>query len=367
MGKAAYRVLQVVAAMNRGGTETMLMNHYRALDRSKVQFDFLVHYQKEGAYDKEIEAMGGRIFRAPSIRPWSYIKYFNWLSKFFDEHHQDFIAVHGHIQENSGFALHYAKKHGIVNRLMSSHIAPMHIDYKYIFRQYAQSFCRRSATVRLACGVDAGKHLYGKSDFMVMRNAIDTDQFIFDPQKRKYLRDKLGVNDNDILIGHVGRFNPQKNHAFIIDVVSEAIKCNKKIRLALVGSGYLLDEIKKSVANHNIEDHVLFLGSRSDVNDLLQTFDVFFMPSRYEGLPVSVIEAQAAGLPCVLSDTIDMDCDVTGNVKFLSLTQPISDWCEAIEESVKRPRENTRDKICQSGYDVHENLKLLLPLYGINL
>lgn len=367
MEKAAYRVLQVVAAMNRGGTETMLMNHYRALDRAKVQFDFLVHYRSQGAYDKEIEAMGGRIFRAPSIRPWSYIQYLNWLSKFFDEHHQDYIAVHGHIQENSGFALHYAKKYGIANRLMSSHIAPMHIDYKFLFRQFAQLFSRRSATVRLACGLDAGKHLYRGKDFIVMHNAIDTDQFIFDPRKRQCLRRELGINGTDILIGHVGRFNPQKNHTFIIDVISEAIRFNNNIRLALVGSGYLLDEIRVYVANHGIEDQVLFLGSRSDVNDLLQAFDVFLMPSLYEGLPVSVIEAQAAGLPCVLSDTIDKDCDVTGNVKFLSLTQPISEWREAIVECAKMPRENTRDKIRQSGYDVHENLKLLLPLYGINL
>lgn len=367
MAEPVYRVLQIVAAMNRGGTETMLMNHYRALDRTKVQFDFLVHYQAEGAYEKEIIAMGGRIFRAPSIRPWSYYQYFKWLSKFFENYHQDYIAVHGHIQENSGFALYYAKKYGINYRLMSSHIAPMHIDYKFLFRQFAQIYCRRSATVRLACGVDAGKHLYGNKDFMVMRNAIDTGRFIFNSQRRKCLRNEIGVNDDEILIGHVGRFNPQKNHTFIIKVISEAIKQNNKVKLALVGTGYLLDDIKTAVATNGIDDHVLFLGSRSDVNELLQAFDVFFMPSLYEGLPVSVIEAQSAGLPCVLSDTIDKDCDVTGNVKFLSLSQPISDWCVAITESARTPRENTQDMILQAGYDVHENLKFLLPLYGINL
>lgn len=366
MGKQPYRVLQVVAVMDRGGTETMLMNHYRALDRSKVQFDFLVHTQKEGAYDKEILSMGGRIFHAPLIRPWSYISYFNWLKKFFSDNGADFIAVHSHIQENSGFALSYAKKAGIDHRLMTSHIAPQSIDYKFVFRCFANLYAKSSVTDRLACGYAAGRHLYGKRSFQVINNAIDTDSFIFNDSVRNKMREEMGIHKNEILIGHVGRFNPQKNHKFIIQILSKAIARNASVKAALVGDGYMKEEIKRLVDEYGLDGKILFLGNRPDVSQILQAFDVYLMPSLYEGLPVSVVEAQAAGLPCVLSDTIDRSCDVTGNVRFLPLNAPVEDWCDAIEHAARMPRRDTKSDIVKAGYDVHENLKILLPLYGID-
>lgn len=366
MGKRPFRVLQVVTVMNRGGTETMLMNHYRALDKSKVQFDFLVHTKNEGAYDKEILAMGGKIFRAMPIRPWNYIQYFHWLSSFFKDHGQDYIAVHAHIQENSGFALHYAHKADIKHRLMTSHIAPHGIDYKFPFRYFANLYAKQNVTERLACGIAAGKHLYKAKEFQVMHNAIDTDAFIFNRIIRERKRRELGIATDDLLIGHVGRFNPQKNHKFLIQILAKAIEHNKKIKGAFVGDGFLKDEIKQQISSLGISDSILFLGSRADVNELLQAFDIFLMPSLYEGLPVSVIEAQASGLPCVLSDTIDKDCDISGNVQFLSLTQPIEVWCTALYKITNILRQNMKKKIIDAGYDVHENLHVLLPLYGIN-
>lgn len=366
MGNPQYRVLHIVAIMNRGGTETMLMNHYRALDKSKIQFDFLVHTKCAGAYDQEILSNGGKIFHAPAIRPWSYIQYFKWLSSFFEEHGQDYIAVHSHIQENSGFALYYAHKKGIAHRLMTSHIAPHNIDYKFLFRCFANIYAKKNVTDRLACGVDAGKHLYGKREFMVMHNAIETESFVFSNDIRGLKRRDLGVYNDDLLIGHVGRFNPQKNHKFLIHILANAIEHNKKIKAVFVGEGSLKDEIIKLAYDLGIADHISFLGSRSDVNELLQAFDVFLMPSLYEGLPVSVIEAQAAGLPCVLSDAIDKACDITGNVQFLSLNQPIDDWCRAIERASHIHRKDMMNEIIKAGYDVHDNLKKLLPLYGID-
>lgn len=367
MGKQPFRVLQVVAIMNRGGTETMLMNHYRALNKANVQFDFLVHTQQEGAYDKEIMEMGGRIFHAPSIRPWNYLKYFRWLSSFFSKYSNDFIAIHAHIQENSGFALYYARKNNILHRLMTSHIAPLQIDYKFFFRKFANVFAKKTVTDRLACGIAAGKHLYGKREFKVMHNAIDTESFIFNNSLRIRKREELAIKNDEILIGHVGRFNPQKNHKFIIEVLSKAISQNPNIKAVLVGDGYLQPEIQQLVFNFGLSGKISFLGNRSDVNLLLQAFDVFLMPSLYEGLPVSVIEAQAAGLPCVLSNTIDKDCDITGNIQFLSLSQPIEEWCSAIDQASRTPRRDTRADIVKAGYDVKENLKILLPLYGINV
>jgi len=365
MGNPQYRVLQVVAGMNRGGTETMLMNHYRALDREKVQFDFLVHTDKECAYDKEIESLGGRIYHAMPIRPWRYLQYFRWLNNFFAEHAHEFIAVHGHIQENTGFALHYAKKYGIANRLMSSHTAPKTLDYKFIFREFARFYFQRSATTYLACGVDAGKYLYRGHEFIVMKNAIESDKFKFNQEKRLEVRRKLGISDSESVIGHVGRFGPEKNHTFIIDLFKEFYKVNHHAKLVLVGDGCLINRIKKQVADEHIENNVLFLGLRSDIYDLLQAFDVYLMPSLYEGLPVSVIEAQAAGLPCVLSTTVDDECDVTGNVSFISLDAPKSIWIKAIMDNLSRQRVDCQQSVIKAGYDVNNNLKTLLPLYGI--
>lgn len=360
-----YRVLQVVSGMNRGGTETMLMNHYRALDKDRIQFDFLVHTDKECAYDAEILSLGGRIFHSIPIRPWTYFRYFRWLDKFFFEHHSEYIAVHGHIQENSGFSLYYAKKYGLQHRLMSSHIAPTGLDYKFIFREFARIYFKNSATHFLACGEDAGKHLYRNQPFMVMRNAIDTSCFSFNQNVRKKIREDLHVDNSTCLIGHVGRFNPQKNHSFIISVFDKLTKLSNNFKLALVGDGYLINDIREAVSRANLNDKVMFLGSRSDVPDLLQAFDVFFMPSLYEGLPVSVIEAQAAGVHCVLSDTIDSQCDLTGNVQFVSLDAPVDIWANTIYNSIKYKREDCRQKIIDAGYDVENNLKSLLPLYGI--
>lgn len=365
MEKHQYRVLQVVGIMNRGGTENMIMNYYRAIDHSKLQFDFIVHKNEKGAFDDEIEALGGRIFRAPAIRPWSYVKYFKWLNSFFSEYAADFIAIHAHIQENSGFSLYFAKKHGIKNRIMTSHTAPQKKDYKFIFREFARPFFKRSVTMKLACGGKAGKYLYRSNDFIILPNAIDISRFSFNQEIRGKIRNKLGFGKDQIVIGHVGRFDRAKNHKFIIDVFDYCLKKNNNVILLLVGDGYLRDSMKKYSEQLNISENVLFTGGCSNVNEILQAMDVFFMPSLYEGLPVSVIEAQASGLHCVLSDTIDRSTDITGNVKFLSLNQPIAEWSNEIMKMAKNPRINTEQKIRKAGFDTKNNLNQLQSIYGI--
>lgn len=360
-----FRVLQVLTAMNRGGAETMVMNHYRAIDRNKVQFDFLVHRQQRADYDDEIEALGGRIFRAMPIRPWSYPAYFRWLDGFFREHRGEFTAVHGHIQENSGFALRYAKKYGIKNLIASSHIADLGVDYKFIFRQFGKIWTNRFATQRLACGKDAGRFLYGKRDFQLLNNAIDAARYQFNPSTREEKRKELGIPADALVIGNVARFYPQKNHSFIIKVFAEVVKVYPSARLLLVGSGPLMDETATLAARSGISDNVIFAGLRPDVPDLLQAFDVFFMPSVFEGLPVSVIEAQAAGLPCLLSDVIDRETDITGNVRFMSLGSDIGEWAKAIVETYNmHPQRRTQLPVIQNaGYDVVENINRLYKLY----
>lgn len=366
MGKRPYRVLQILTAMNRGGAETMVMNHYRALDRSIIQFDFLVHRQQRGDYDDEIEALGGRIFRAPAIRPWSYLSYFHWLNKFFRTYGEKYIAVHGHIQENTGFALYFAKKYGIANRVASSHIADLGIDYKYPFRQFGKLWTNAFATDRLACGTEAGKFLYRNREFSILKNAIDTQKFLYNQSVRVEVRACLKLKENTFVIGNVARFCPQKNHEFILRTFAKFIQSKPNSHLILVGEGPLLEKNKALAIDLGISERVSFLGLRDDISDLLQAFDLFFMPSLFEGLPVSVIEAQATGLPCVLSDTIDPETDITGNVTFISLSAPTEVWVEALLNARKHERKNTASDIITAGYDVQTNLGKLLNLYGIN-
>lgn len=361
MEKQPYRILQVVTIMNRGGIETMIMNHYRAIDRSKYQFDFLVHRQERGDYDDEIEQLGGKIYRAFPIRPWKYPMYFKWLNKFFMSH-CNYIAVHSHIHENSGFVFKYAYKYSITRLLCTSHIAVNHIDYKFIFRIFPKLYLYKYCTDFLACGVEAGKYLYGKKEFKVIKNAINTEIFSYNINIRKRKRKELDV-ENKFVIGSVARFSPQKNHIFILKVFKDVLNKNKDVKLILVGDGPLENSIKEESIKLNLSSNIIFLGVRNDISELLQAFDVFIFPSLYEGLPVSIIEAQAASLPCILSNTIDPETAITNYVEFHSLDSPISEWSDAILSKQNFQRSDTSQEIINAGYDVNQNTEILINIY----
>lgn len=362
--KEVKRVLQVMTIMNRGGEETMIMNHYRVIDRSRVQFDFLVHREERGAYDDEIEALGGRIIRTMPIRPWSYYSYFRWLDSFFKDHAIDYVAVHSHIQENSGFVFKYAQKYGLKNCIANSHIAFIGWDAKVLFRKFARIYLEKYTTQRIACGEDAGKYLFGTKEYEVFRNAIDVTAYRYNADTRSKIRKELGI-DSKFVLGSVARLTWQKNHTFMLDVMSELVKVNKNAVLLLVGNGDLENEVREKIDKLNLQDHVIMLGVKDNVNELLQSFDVFFMPSLFEGLPVSVIEAQAAGLPCLLSSTIDKTVDVTGNVLFEDLKAPVSSWIKRSECLSGFNREDTSSLIEKAGYSVEKNISRLYEIYNV--
>lgn len=213
------KVLQVFTQMGRGGAETMIMNYYRQLDKQKYQFDFLVHRKQRCDYDNEIEQIGGTIFRAFPIRPWNYFLYFKFLDSFFREHAEQYTAVHAHIQENSGIVLKYAAKYGIKNRVCTSHIANLGIDYKYPFRLYGKTY-NKYITKRLACGKEAGKYLYGNKDFEVFPNAINLIDFKYNFKQNIAFRENHKWMGK-FIVGNVARFCYQKNHTFLIDIFNE--------------------------------------------------------------------------------------------------------------------------------------------------
>lgn len=359
------RVLQVVTTMNRGGLETMLMNYYKKVDKTKIQFDFMVHRTERGDYDDEIESMGGKIYRMPQIKPGNYRKYFKKLDNFFSEN-KNYKVVHAHINENSGFVLKSAKKHGVPCRIAHSHLADLRLDYKYPFRLYGRANLKGNVNKYFACSKQAGEWLFKNTkDIIVLNNAVDIEIF----KQNNYIRDRIRKEldiENKFVIGHVGRFNPQKNHEFLIDVFKEIKIKNDKAMLLLVGEGYLFENIKSKVDKLGLNDSIKFLGLRKDIPDLMQGMDMFLFPSLFEGLPVVLVEAQAAGLKCVTSTGVTKETDITESLEFIDLKLSPIEWADKIlslDVSKKDYSKILKDK----GYDSNTNIQWLSDFYFRNI
>jgi glycosyltransferase involved in cell wall biosynthesis len=359
------RILQVVTIMNRGGLETMLMNYYREMSKNGFQFDFLVHREEAGDYDKEIEALGGRIYRMPNIRPGNYRRYFKELDAFFEKNNR-YRIVHAHMNENSSFVLRAAKKVGIPCRIMHSHASDLKLDYKYPFRMYARSVIRNNPSEYFACSNRAGEWLFGKkkisnSNFSIINNAVKTEDFIFNEETRKKVREEIKAEDK-LVIGHVGRFHESKNHIFLLQVFESLFKKHNQSVLVLVGDGDTRKMIEREAEKRGIYHAIRFLGVRDDIADLLQAMDMFVFPSHFEGLPVVLIEAQAAGLRCILSDRITRDVDITGRMEFIPLERSADYWSEAILKSTYE-HVDTQQILIKNGYDAAQMAKWLGDFY----
>lgn len=355
------RILQVVTHMNRGGLETMLMNYYRQIDRSRVQFDFLVHRDERAAYDDEIESLGGKIYRLPRLVPWS-ASYQKALDRFF-ETHPEYKIVHVHQDCLSSVILKAAKKRGIPVRIAHSHNNSQDKNLKYLIKLFYKRKIPQYATELFACGQAAGDWMFGGAPFRILNNAIDSIAYRYDAETARQIRKESGISEDALVIGHVGRFSPQKNHAFLLDIFSEIHKKNEKAVLLLVGGGDLRSEIEAKAESLGLSEKVIFTGVRSDVSALLQAMDSFVFPSLYEGLPVTMIEAQAAGLPCFISDKVPPDCIVTDLVQTVSLDDSPESWAEKILSLRGEPHRDTYDEIVRAGFDIAENAKWLEEYY----
>lgn len=355
------RVLHIVTYMGRGGLETMLMNYYRHIDRTKVQFDFLVHRDFLADYDAEILALGGRIYRLPKLNPFSQ-KYLGQLNTFFAEH-GEYKVVHSHLDCMSGIPLKYAKIHGAPIRIAHAHTSNQIKNKKYLLKLLFKKNIGIYATILYACGQEAGEWMFGGKPFQILNNAIDTRVYSFNQTVREQVRAKLRISKDTLLIGHVGKFRPEKNQIYLIELLKKLLKIDKKVKLLLVGDGELLEKAKEKTRVLSIEQSVLFLGVRDDISKLLQAMDVFCFPSLYEGLPVSIIEAQAAGLPCLISDKVPIACKITDLVKQLPLDANHELWIRAIQDAAKVQRRDTYREICESGFDIEENAKELQNFY----
>ncbi|TMW70552.1 glycosyltransferase family 1 protein [Alteribacter natronophilus] len=349
------RVLHVVVNMNRGGAETLLMNLYRNIDRSKVQFDFLTC--KEGMFDSEIESMGGRIHRIPYITEAGHFGFQKALNSFFSAH-PEYSIVHSHLDKMSGIVLREAKRNGLKVRIAHSHNTGSEGNAAVkLYKWYAGKQIDRSATHFFACSDLAGRWLFnsaGERNFRILKNGIRCDEFAYSEHAHQEVREELGLQKNDFVIGHVGRFNHQKNHAYLIDLFVEIRKTIPRAKLILAGDGDLRTKIEKKVNSSEFAEDVHFLGVRQDIQRLLQGMDLFLFPSLHEGLPVTLVEAQGAGLPCLISDVISREVDMgAGLVRFLPLHDR-SRWIDEVRKMAEiRPDRNlSHQPLAASGYDI---------------
>ena len=355
------RVLHVVTYMGRGGLETMLMNYYRHIDRSKVQFDFLVHREFEADYDEEIKSLGGRIYHVSRLVPWSR-RYKAELRRFFRTHPEYKIA-HVHQDCLSSVALQCAKDCGIPVRIAHSHNSNQDKNIKYLFKRYYMRKIPETATELFACGKAAGDWMFGGRAYQLLPNAIAAEKYIYEEEKAKKIKKELDLEKN-IVIGHIGRFNPQKNHKFLIDIFEKCFEKNQKVRLMLIGDGEGRKEIENKVKERGLQDNVIFMGVRKDVPELLQAMDVFVFPSLYEGLPVTMIEEQAAGVPAVISDRVSEECIITKDlVKVEGLEETPEQWAGEILKQVKISKRDRSEEIKKAKYDVETTAKWLEEYY----
>ncbi|NOV00204.1 glycosyltransferase family 1 protein [Paenibacillus planticolens] len=348
------RILHVVVNMNRGGAETLLMNLYRNIDRSKVQFDFLTC--KAGVFDSEIEEMGGTIHRIPYVSDIGHTKYIEALDHFFVTH-PNYKIVHAHMDKMSGFVLRAAKKVGAPIRIAHSHNTSSEggvaaRTYKWV----AGTFIPSCATHFVACSNKAAKWLFANkvNKALILKNGIESDKFAFSPGIREQVRQELELPSESYVLGHVGRFAHQKNHLFLVDLFAQLHQEKPNTVLILVGDGPLRAEVEKKVEALHLQDKVKFLGVRSDITRLLQAFDMFVFPSLHEGLPVTLIEAQGAGLPCLVSDEITQEVDMGIQlVERISLGNK-SVWIDRMNHVISRnvTRHIPEFSLSNKGYDI---------------
>lgn len=357
MNHEPKRILQVVTYMGRGGIETMLMNYYRHMDRTKIQFDFLVHRNFKADFDDEIEALGGRIYHVPPMNPLK-MSYWKALEDFFRSH--PYEIVHCHLNYKSGVVLAAAKKTGVPVRIAHAHTAGMSAGFSKLARICMKPLIPVTATHFFACGKSAGDAIFGGNPYSLIANALDADAMRFNPQTRERMRRELELGDACTLI-HVGRFGEEKNHAFLLEAFRELLKAEPGAKLVLVGDGELREDMERKAAALP-SGAVRFLGVRIDIPELLQAADVFTFPSRFEGLPVTMIEAQAAGLPCIKSDTVTDECVVTDLVTSLPIDDPRV-WAEAILAAKGAVRTDRLADIQRSGYDITAAAEKLTRFY----
>ena len=367
------RILHILGNTQLGGAESRIMDLYRHMDRSVVQFDFVVHSKEEGYFNEEIRKLGGRIFRVPRVRVRNYFSYCRAWKKLLQEHRDadgrsEFHMIQGHMTSTAAIYLPIARKCGIETTIAHARSAGVDKGLKGILTRFLRCNLSKKADYLFTCSELAGISVFGKKAVEQGRtrflpNAIDCQKFAPDPLVREKIRRELGI-ENCYVIGHVGRFHYAKNHEYLLRVFAELVK--RKTRdyvLLLLGEGSGMEDIRILSRELGIGDKVYFLGNKSNVNDYYQAMDYFVYPSRFEGMPGTIVEAQTAGLRCLMSDTICKEVIATELVTTRSIREDPGLWADEIEQHLQYQRSSRVDEMKELGFDVHGQAVLMTDFY----
>lgn len=367
------RILHILGNTQLGGAESRIMDLYRHMDRSVVQFDFVVHSKEEGYFNEEIRKLGGRIFRVPRFRVLNYFSYCRAWKKLLQEHRDadgrsEFHMIQGHMTSTAAIYLPIARKCGIETTIAHARSAGVDKGLKGILTRFLRHNLSKKADYLFTCSELAGISVFGKKAVEQGRtrflpNAIDCQKFAPDPLVREKIRRELGI-ENCYVIGHVGRFHYAKNHEYLLRVFAELVK--RKTRdyvLLLLGEGSGMEDIRILSRELGIGDKVYFLGNKSNINDYYQAMDYFVYPSRFEGMPGTIVEAQTAGLRCLMSDTICKEVIATELVTTRSIREDPGLWADEIEQHLQYQRSSRVDEMKELGFDVHGQAMLMTDFY----
>jgi glycosyltransferase involved in cell wall biosynthesis len=361
------KILHVVGAMNRAGTETMLMNIFRNIDREKVEFDFISYSADDAHYDEEIKNLGGKVIKL--TKTFSIKELYNVMKQ-----NGPYDVVHAHTLFHCGIANIAALLAGVKVRISHAHTTLdnsnglLRKTYIKLMRFLITTF----STNLLACSKEAGRYLFGKkalnsNQYSYFPNLIDYQQFLEEPKNQaKKFKVKEGLGNN-IVIGHIGRFMEAKNHEFLLEIMKEVTKRNSTVKMLLVGDGVLRQQIEKKAIKEGINENIRFVGIRNDIPTMLYSMDVFVFPSKYEGLGLVLLEAQACGVPCIVSEAVQPEADLEiGLVSKLSLKDSPGAWADKIIKVASQKEKNV-NKILngfeKKEYSLPKGISKLLKIY----
>lgn len=352
------KIAQVVGNASCGGVISCVLNFYRNIDRDKFSFDFFTY--GVSPFDEEIKSLGGNVFYIPSVL--NYFKSVKAMTKLFRENGYD--AVHAHLTTLSFVPLKAAKKAGIKNRICHAHSTAHISEKRWIVKATLKKISKVYPTRLAGCSRYACKWLYGKKQgekAFVLHNAIDLNRFSSDDGRGEEIKKTFGFEGKKV-VGHIGRTEFQKNPLFLAKIFKEVVEKNPDTVCVTVGDGSLAEKFRQKINSYGIDDRVFMLNETKKVEDYYKMFDVFVLPSKFEGLPLVAVEAQASGVPCLLSEKITRETDITGKCLFLPIKDPVM-WEKEIKKCLEHGKYQGKTAVADAGYDITQEAKLLEKFY----
>lgn len=361
------RVIHMIGGLNLGGSQAMVMNIYRSIDRSNIQFDFILDEPEQVDLLEEVKSLGAHVFVMPKLNGKNIFTVRKAWNDFFSEH-PEYKILHSHVRSYASVFLPIAKKHG-VKTIIHSHSTSNGSGFSALIKSLLQYRIRFQADYFMACSQEAGVWLFGKevtdkNSFFLVKNAIDAKKFVFNLEKRNNIRSELRIEDDTFLLGALGRVVSPKNPEFIIDVFAKYHELNSNSKLLYVGDGELLSAIKDKVLKMGLAKQVIFTGTRMDTDRLFCAMDYYIFPSLWEGLGISLVEAQASGLKCLCSENVPHSAFVTDNVRVMRLDEGCTAWAKAIfNEETCFQRKDQYNNVSNNGYDIVDQVKWVSDFY----